>query len=289
MIEARYYEKLSDRRLRCDLCPHGCLLKAGSAGLCRVRKNNDGILVSEVYGVLSGFQMDPIEKKPLNRFFPGSDILSIGAFGCNFRCPWCQNASISQCGSSSYRTGKSYTPEEVLLAAGRSQSIGVAYTYNEPTVWYEFMMDAAIQVKEAGMQNVVVTNGYINPKPLAELLNVAHAFNVDLKGYSDDVYRQYAGGRLSPVLDTLRAIVDKGVHLEITFLVVPGVNDNLAMFKEMITWIRDYLGSEVPLHINRYFPSWQMDRSPTSISLLKEMRVLARTCLDYVYLGNVPG
>lgn len=247
------------------------------------------------YGRISGLHLDPIEKKPLYRFFPGSRILSLGSYGCNFRCPWCQNASISQCmpagltdRSGDEVKGEVQTePADVAEMAGRQGSIGIAYTYNEPTVWFEYMMDVAGLVRRAGLQNVVVSNGYINPEPLKELLEVADAFNIDLKSFQPEFYDRYTNGRLQPVLDTLKAIARKGRHLEIAFLVIPGLNDDLEKFEEMARWIAEELGNDTVLHINRYYPSRHFSTPPTPIDTLRVMQAVAGKYLTFTYLGNV--
>lgn len=287
MREAGYYNRIGEEQTRCILCPHTCLLNPGETGRCRVRRNVNGRLVSEAYGKVSGFHMDPIEKKPLYHYFPGSRILSVGSYGCNFRCRWCQNASISQHGVRMHAGRQEMTPGEVFNAVRQSDSLGVAFTYNEPTVWFEFMMDTARLVYEAGMKNVVVTNGYINPDPLQELLEVAHAFNVDLKSFSAEFYEKESGGGLQPVKDTLQAIAREGLHLEVTFLVIPGLNDDVDQFDTMVQWIRNALGEEVVLHINRYFPTYRLDNPPTPISLMRQMEGVAERWLDRVYLGNL--
>ncbi len=287
--KARYYSIEDSGKLRCTLCPHYCILEDGARGRCRVRRNASGLMQAESWAKVSGYHMDPIEKKPLYQFYPGSQILSVGSYGCNFRCPWCQNAAISQCGVDEQVARKEIRPEEVVDTAAQSHSIGVAYTYNEPTVWFEFMMDVARPVYERDMKNVVVTNGFINPEPLSELLEVSHAFNVDLKSFDDEVYRNSARGRLEPVLYTIKAIAAAGKHLEITFLVVPGVNDDLELFDEMTPWIAKNAGKNTVLHINRYYPSWKTQTPPTSISLMRAMKRMATAHLPHVYLGNVPG
>ncbi len=289
MQTARYYISKEESKVLCTLCPHACELAPGCYGRCRVRKNEDGVMKAASWGVVSGYHTDPIEKKPLYHFYPGSQILSVGSYGCNFRCPWCQNASISQCGIDTGMMRKELLPDEIVKSAASSDSIGVAFTYNEPAVWFEFMMDIARPVKERGMENVVVTNGFINPAPLEELLEVSDAFNVDLKSFDDEVYREYAKARLEPVLHTLKAIAAAGKHLEVTFLVVPGVNDDLERFDEMIRWLAAEAGKEVVLHINRYHPSWKMHAAPTPINLLRTMKSMAVAHLPHVYLGNVPG
>ena len=289
MTEARFYLPEGPRQLRCKLCPHECLLDDGERGLCRVRRHEKGMLVAASYGRVMGLHLDPIEKKPLHRFFPGSLILSVGSHGCNFCCPWCQNAHISQRGVEGLP--EPCRPHEIVdaaLASRKRGNIGVAYTYNEPTMFYEFMLDTARGVEEAGMKNAMVTNGYIQQEPLRELLKVMHAFNVDLKAFSDPFYRKYCGGSLQPVLDSLKAISDQGRHLEITFLVITGLNDELTSFQEMLQWIGRELDTGVVLHINRYYPSWQWDAPPTPRDLLERMAMMARDQLAHVRLGNLP-
>ncbi len=287
--KARHYSIEGSGKLRCTLCPHYCMLEDGARGRCRVRRNASGVMQADTWGIVSGYHMDPIEKKPLYQFYPGSQILSVGSHGCNFRCPWCQNAAISQCGVDEQMVRKEIMPDEIVDTAAQSDSIGVAYTYNEPTVWFEFMMDVARPVYERGMKNVVVTNGFINPEPLSELLEVSHAFNVDLKSFDDEVYRNSARARLEPLLQTMKAIAAAGKHLEVTFLVVPGVNDDLELFDEMTQWIAAEAGKEAVLHINRYYPSWKMQTPPTPISLMRTMKRMACAHLSHVHLGNVPG
>lgn len=295
MREARYYSKQEGGKVRCGLCPHQCALAPGETGVCNVRKNAGGRLVLMAYGRLSGLHMDPIEKKPLYRFFPGSRILSVGSYGCNFRCPWCQNASISQCKPGDVPAGPDNGPAEgvltepsdILAMAGQHGSIGVAYTYNEPTVWFEYMMDIAGLIRHAGMQNVVVSNGYINAGPLNELLGVTDAFNIDLKSFDPEFYERYTNGSLQPVLNSLKTIAGKGRHLEIAFLVIPGLNDDLKQFESMAGWIAEYLGNQTVLHINRYFPAWHFSNASTPIETLQNMKTIARDYLSHIYLGNV--
>lgn len=287
MKQARYYIKTGKQTIRCTLCPHSCLLIPGDTGRCRVRHNHKGTLFTRSYGVVSGFGIDPIEKKPLYHYFPGSRILSVGSYGCNLRCLWCQNAHISQCGIDRQPEEKK-SPAEALESASNSGGIGLAYTYNEPVVFFEWMMETARLVNDAGLKNVVVTNGYINPEPLAEWLELCHAFNVDLKSFSDEFYRKYTTGSIQPVLNTLAAIAGSGLHLEITFLVIAGMNDNARDFEKMVQWIANTLGTDVVLHINRYFPSWRLNVPATPINVMQRLEDVARKYLQRVYLGNVP-
>ncbi len=287
MNEARYYTRTGDGKTKCLLCPHFCLLESGEAGICRVRRNQEGILVAESYGRVSALNSDPVEKKPLYHYFPGNMILSVGSYGCNFRCAWCQNAAISQCGPGRQTASGNITPKELAEKAVSSGGIGLAYTYNEPAVWFEFMVDTARLVREAGRKNVVVTNGFINRDPLEELIDECDAFNVDLKSFSHDFYRRHTGGSLSPVLNTIQAISGRGLHLEISFLVVTGLNENPDTFRDMVAWLSKEAGSECVLHINRYFPSWNMSNPPSPLDTLMNMKSVAEEYLDYVYLGNV--
>lgn len=289
MQEARHYIRYEDGRAGCRLCPNKCLLDEGVRGVCKARKNVLGRLVSENYGRITGLHLDPVEKKPLFHFFPGQAVLSAGSFGCNFRCGWCQNRNISQAGIENFPMMKAITANSLAEKAIESGSIGLAYTYNEPLVWFEFMVDTAVRVKEAGKKNIMVSNGYILPEPLKELLEITHAFNIDLKSFSPLFYEKLCGGSLDSVKDCLLSIARSDAHLEVTFLPIPGLNDDLSLFKEMIQWMAGELGAHIPLHISRYFP-WHFSQQPlTSVSLLKYMHEIACEFLHYVYLGNVAG
>ena len=287
-MEARYYTAEEDHAVRCNLCPHNCLLKEGQAGLCRVRKNHDGILLSENYGKVCSLHLDPIEKKPLYHYYPGRNILSVGSVGCNLHCRFCQNWEISQSSVKDYPYLKEYTPEKIVgLAASEEENIGIAYTYNEPTVWFEFMKDIAEKVNSEGLKNVMVTNGFINPEPLKELITVMHAFSVDLKAFTEAFYKQLTSSSLAPVLESLKTIRASGRHLEITNLLIPGENDDEKDFRSMMAWIRDELGPDTVLHISRFFPTYKLDHNATPESLLHRFYTIAREYLHYVYLGNV--
>lgn len=290
MQEARYYSKEPDGKTRCLLCPHNCLIADEKAGICRVRINHGGVLYSGVYGEVAALHADPIEKKPLYHFYPGSKILSIGTAGCNLRCEFCQNYNLSQfepCHSS--RTRK-ITPQQLVhLALEDNENIGIAYTYNEPTVFFEMMTDTARLVRESGLKNVVVSNGFINPEPLKELLETTDAFNIDLKAFNDFFYKKVTGGRLVPVMDSLKMIHQAGRHLEITLLLIPGLNDSPEEFERMLEWIAGQLSPDIPLHLTRYFPAWKMDRPPTPLHTLHQFTEMAGSKLNFVYTGNVTG
>ena len=289
MHEADYYEKGGDKKVRCLLCPHFCRIEEGGRGICNVRLNIGGLLFSGTYGLPVSIAIDPIEKKPLYHFFPEREILSIGTLGCNFSCGFCQNHTISQSEPHSL-SGIPYTsPETVVREAQRSPSnIGIAYTYNEPVVFFEYMYDIAMRAAENNLKNVVVSNGYINPGPLEKLLEVTDAFNIDLKSFDANFYKDIAGGTLKPVKENLKVIARSQAHLEITFLSIPGLNDNEEEFAAMTEWIAGELGEATVLHISRYFPSWRMDNPPTPVSLIESFYQIAKKRLHFVYTGNMP-
>jgi len=285
--EALYSEKRDDGIL-CTLCPHRCLIREGKTGICRVRRNAGGTLVAESYGKLTAVHFDPVEKKPLYHFHPGKIILSLGSMGCNMKCRCCQNWQISQSGPGDYPgTGLTSPADLIGMALSRKQNIGMAYTYNEPTVWFEFMLDTARLVHDAGLGNVMVSNGFIAPEPLGELLPVMDAFNIDLKAFTEDVYRKFTGAGLSPVLQTLKTIRRAGRHLEITCLVIPDLNDQEGRFREMVHWISSELGDRTVLHLSRYHPAYRLHADPTSRESLERLYRVAREELHYVYVGNL--
>jgi len=246
-------------------------------------------LISENYGKISSIGFDPIEKKPLYHFYPGKEILSIGSLGCNLQCQFCQNYSISQTNIDEFERNCSlYSPEQIKnLALSRNTNIGVAYTYNEPTVFFEFMLDTAKIIKSAGLKNVMVTNGFINPEPLNELHNYIDAYNVDLKAFNNDFFKKYTKSELEPVKETLKSIIKAGKHLEITNLIIPTLNDSQTEFENMCRWIADTLGKGVIFHISRYYPTYRMTIDQTSIEQLILLYEIAKKHLDFVYLGNV--
>jgi len=277
MKEAQFWMVEKDGAIRCTLCPHECLISDGKAGICKVRKHERGKLYSTVFGIPAALHIDPIEKKPLYHFYPGHRILSVGTKGCNLRCRFCQNFSISQSGQEQFPAENFIYPESLAnQAAAIEGNLGIAYTYNEPTVFFEYMLETAREIKARGMNNVVVSNGYINRSPLETFLPFADAFNIDLKAFSDGFYRKLTGGTLTPVLETLKAIVFSGKHLEITFLVIPGFNDSVSEFEMMTDWIANELGSVVPLHLSDtagYTLPVCRDSCPeTSVRLYRECR-----------------
>ncbi len=287
MKEASYY-KTSGDKLQCQLCPHHCSIKKDAAGTCGVRRNYNGKLISENYALLSAINFDPIEKKPLYHFFPGSVILSLGSVGCNMKCKCCQNWQISQSDLSDFSYAKRYSPEEIVkLAGSKARNLGVAYTYNEPTVWYEYMLDTAKLVHEAGMKNCMVSNGYINENPLMELVKYLDAFNIDLKAFNDNFYKTQSGARLEPVKKTLQLLVKNHKHVEITNLVIPTLNDDENEFTGMVEWIANELGKNTVLHLSRYHPMHKLTIKATGSELLESFYRIAAERLNYVFVGNV--
>lgn len=287
MTEALFYETSGDKVI-CHLCPHNCSIKNGSAGICRVRRNHQGKLYSENYALLSAVNFDPVEKKPLYHYYPGSIILSLGSIGCNMKCKCCQNWQISQTSSSDFPYSKSYAPDEIIpLAKSRTDNIGVAYTYNEPTVWYEYMLDTARLVHEAGMKNCMVSNGYISEEPLTVLIKYIDAFNIDLKAFNEHFYRTQTASSLEPVKKTLKLLVKNGKHVEVTNLIIPTLNDEEKEFSDMVEWIATELGKNTVLHLSRYHPMYRLDIRATSSSLMEKAYAIAAEKLSYVYVGNI--
>lgn len=282
LVEARYYD-FEGKRVRCRLCPHMCGVNEGKAGICGIRKNIGGKLYTTIYGEVTSIAMDPIEKKPLYHFYPGSGILSIGTKGCNFACPYCQNWRISQ---ETDVPSEYYSPEYIVRAAIQNKSIGIAYTYSEPLIWFEYVMDCARLAKKEGLKNVLVTNGYVNREPLTELLEFVDAMNIDLKSFRDETYRKEQKGRLAPVLDTITTVAHARCHVELTTLVVTGMNDDMQEMTDIIDWIAA-LDRAIPWHISRYHPSYNYDAPSTDIQFMYRVYEKAIQKLDYVYCGNI--
>lgn len=287
MKEAKYYKKLSDNKVQCELCPHSCIIENGKRGFCRVRKNDNGVLIAETYGIISAINLDPIEKKPLYRFYSGTNILSIGTVGCNMRCEFCQNYDISQVSVDDIFLKKISVNEIIEIVKNEKESIGLAYTYNEPTIYFEFMLDLAKEIKKLGLKNVMVSNGFINEEPLSEILEYIDAFNIDLKAFDNNFYSKITKSKIEPVKESLKLIKKSGKHLEITNLLIPTLNDNFEEFENMCRWIAEELGKNTVLHITRYFPRYKMKIEPTGIDLMEKCYEIAKKYLNYVYLGNV--
>ncbi len=282
VIKAAYSEKLERNRVRCHLCPADCLLQEGRIGLCGSRFNRNGRLMVDNFGELVSACYDPIEKKPLYHFYPGSMIFSTGANGCNFNCDNCQNWEISQ----TKVPTRFVSPEDLCKLAQKNDSIGVAYTYTEPLIWFEYIMEAGRKIKEAGLKNVLVTNGYLNPEPLAELLPLVDAANIDLKGMKPAFYKKVCKGKLEPVLDNIMAFYKAGVKIEITNLIITDLNDSDSDL-ELLTDFVAGISKHIPLHFSAYYPTYKMQNPPTSPERLLRAYDIARGKLDYVYLGNV--
>ena len=287
--EGFLYTKLEGNKVVCRICPNGCVLSEGDRSVCRSKVNMGGTLYSLTYGNPCSVNIDPIEKKPLFHFMPKTQAFSIAAAGCNLRCMNCQNWEISQVTPEEVRTYELFPPD-VVKAAKKYQAASIAYTYSEPTSFFEYMIDTARLAKDQGLYNLWISNGYINRKPLLELCGVLDAANVNLKSFDDDIYRRLNGGRLEPVLSTFRIMHGEGVHFEITNLVVPGYTDDKEMVKRMCSWILENLGQDHPLHFLRFFPRYKLDRlPPTPVATLEEFRRTAiKEGIRYVYLGNVP-
>lgn len=282
-MEAMYYEKRDDKIVKCKLCPHGCIIRDGDMGVCRVRENSGGTLISLNYGKIASFAYDPIEKKPLYHFYPGSKILSIGTYGCNLKCDFCQNWEISQKKSMTMEL----EDEDILLMAKSRGSIGIAYTYNEPSISYEYVLHLCKLVKSRGLKNVLVTNGYINEEPLKELLPYVDAMNIDLKSIEDGFYRRICKGKLEPVMNTIK-MAAKQVHVEITNLIIDGLNSSEDQIDRLAKWISE-IDDNIPLHLTKYFPAYRMNLPPTSYDTLMRAKKTAEKHLKYVYVGNVMG
>ena len=283
--EALFYEKQGDR-INCKLCPHNCLIEVGEFGKCNVRVNKEGLLYTVNYGEITSMAQDPIEKKPLYHFKPGSNILSVGSFGCNFTCGFCQNHSISQ-----ERAKSEYIYPEKLVEICKSleDNIGVAFTYNEPSIWYEYVYKSSRLLKESikDIKIVIVTNGYIKEEPLKMLLPYVDAMNIDLKAFNNDYYKDICGGNITPVLDTIK-MASKECHVEVTTLLVNGENDSSAEVNKIAEFIAS-VDENIPLHLSRYFPSYKMDNPATKVEVMIEARDIAKKYLNYVYIGNVQG
>lgn len=281
MKEAAYYKKLKNNLVFCQLCPHNCKIEEGDTGQCRVRKNIDGTLYSLNYGQISSYGYDQVEKKPLYHFNPGKIIFSIGSYGCNLSCDFCQNWQISH---ENPRTIE-VKDEEIIDLAKSRDSIGIAYTYNEPSIWYEYLLHLSKIAKQEGLYNVLVTNGYINPKPLEELLPYIDAMNIDLKSMSEDFYNNLCDGRMKAVLNTIKR-ASKSVHVEVTTLIIDEVNSSPEEIEVLAKTIA-YIDKDIPLHLSRYFPAYKMDLPPTKIETVIQARNIAKKHLNSVYMGNI--
>lgn len=289
-VQAKYQKKLEGQRVQCLLCPHYCELKEGQTGICRTRQNVGGTLYSNAYGNPCSVAVDPIEKKPLFHFLPGSRILSIATAGCNLRCLNCQNWSISQ-NSPSDVPEYELSPEAIVELALKEETESIGFTYTEPTVFFEYMLETAKLARQKGIKTVMVSNGYINPEPLKELCAYLDAVNIDLKVFDDLTYRKLTGAKLKPVLETLKILKSEYVWLEITNLLVPGFSDDPIKIQELCNWLVINGFSDTPLHFSRFFPNFKLPESkPTSIELVNLACEIAKNSgIRHVYAGNMPG
>jgi pyruvate formate lyase activating enzyme len=292
-MEALLYTPLENQAVRCALCAHRCKIADGKRGICQVRENRRGTLVSLVYGKLVAQHVDPIEKKPIFHMLPGSHAYSIATVGCNFKCRFCQNADIAQMPAdhTGAIVGREATPEAIVADAHAKACQSIAYTYTEPTVFFEFALDVARLAHTAGLRNIFVTNGYMTAEALDMLLPVLDAANVDLKSFSEDFYHRTCSARLAPVQDTLKRMKDGGILVEVTTLVIPGHNDSRAELEAIARFLAEDLGPATPWHISRFHPTYHMtDRPPTPVETLAMAREIGMAAgLRYVYIGNVPG
>lgn len=304
---AMYYEKLGEGGVRCGLCPQHCRLKEGGVGLCGVRVNDSGELYTINYEEISSLALDPIEKKPLYHFYPAANILSVGTFGCNLFCPFCQNYSLAHAGRTMGRQGPSQPGDKtegaqliphpgsyarssgwltaMAAQASREGSIGVAFTYNEPTIWFEYVLETAELLRQEGQKVVLVTNGYIEEAPLRQLLPLVDAMNIDVKSFNPDFYKRLCRGQLPSVLKTVE-LAAAACHVEITTLIIPGENDDIAEVEDLSYWLAG-LNPHIPLHLSRYHPAFTFTRGATPLHTMETARQAARAHLDFVYLGNL--
>ena len=291
-MEAYLYEPLKEKKVKCNLCSHRCIIKDGKRGICGVRENQGGILKTLVYGKLIASHIDPIEKKPLFHFMPGSPSYSIATVGCNFKCLFCQNADISQMPSdhNGMITGDLYTPEDVVDAAIKGNCKSIAYTYTEPTIFFEFAFDTAKLAHAKGIKNVFVTNGYMTSEAVHMISPYLDAANVDLKAFNESFYKEIVKARLEPVKKTLKLMKSLGIFVEVTTLLIPGLNDDKKELEKLALFLVKSLGPETPWHVSAFYPTYRLtDRPPTPVETLVMAREIGiKAGLKYVYIGNVP-
>lgn len=286
--EARIWKTISEGKVQCNLCNHNCKISNNNTGICGVRKVENNKLNTLIYGSCSSIHTDPIEKKPLYHFYPGTNALSLGTIGCNFKCLHCQNYSISTA-DINYPYLKEITPEDSVKYAKQYKCQGIAYTYNEPTIWYEFTYDSAKVAKENNLYTVYVTNGYISKDPLEEISSNLDAMNIDVKAFKEDFYKKVCKAKLQPVLETCIYAKELGIHIELTYLVIAGINDSLREIKNFIRWIIEKLGDDTPVHFSCFHPDYKMtdiSRTPMD-TMLKIYNLAKQEGLLFPYLGNI--
>jgi len=284
------FDELANKKVKCNICSHRCVIAEGRTGICRTRKNIDGKIFSLIYNTVSSEAVDPIEKKPLYHFLPGTRSYSLGTIGCNFRCQHCQNWNISQVAPDESYTME-ITPEEAVKRAMAAGCRSISWTYNEPTIWHEYTFDSAILAKKAGLKTIYVTNGYITPEALRRMAPYLDAFRVDIKSFSEDFYRKTCGARLAPVLESTKLAKELGMHIETITLIIPTKNDSKEEITQIIRWVHDNLGIDTPMHFTRFHPMYKMDDLyPTPLETLEMAYDIARKDgMRFVYLGNVMG
>jgi pyruvate formate lyase activating enzyme len=290
--EALLYDRMADGRVRCELCAYRCIIRPGSRGICQVRENRDGTLYTLVYGRTISEAVDPVEKKPLYHFYPGSSSYSIATPGCNYRCRWCQNSEISQMPRERHLImGRPFSPEDIVAGAMRAECKSIAYTYTEPTIYFEYAYDTARLARRLEISNLFVTNGYMTAAALEMIEPYLDGANVDLKAFREETYRRYVKARLQPVLDSLVRMKRAGIWIEVTTLVIPGINDDPAELRDIARFISGELSPDTPWHISRFFPHFRMtDVRQTPIeTLVQAAKIGASEGLRYVYIGNAPG
>lgn len=285
---ARWWSEQSDHTIQCELCPRHCLIKDGGSGYCGVRENHEGTLYTRSFGRPVSVAIDPIEKKPLNKFMPGTRTFSFGTFGCNLGCTFCQNDSLSR---GHYQDGRIYdevSPAQMVELAEKYHCPSISYTYNEPTVFAEYVIEIAQFAHQHGLKNVLVSNGYISSEAATELYPLIDAANIDMKGFSEEFYSQMCNASLQPVLDNLKLLYCLGVHLEITTLIIPGKNDEDEEILQWLAWVRKNLDDSIPLHFSAYHPAYKCRIPPTPSSTLYHIRDLAnQQGFNNIFLGNI--
>ena len=289
MIEAILYEKLDEKKVKCNVCNHYCIIKPGHLGICGVRENMDGTLYSLNYGKTIAMQIDPIEKKPIYHYLQKTWSYSLATVGCNFHCPWCQNHDISQATKGNIDiAGKNISPEEHVSLVIKNNCKSISYTYSEPTIFIEYALEIMKLAKAKGLKNIWVSNGYMSKETLDLILPLVDAMNIDLKGFDDSMHKKFCGGSVQPVLDNLKRINSSGVHLEITTLVVTDYNDNMDELTKIAIFISD-LNPDIPWHITRFYPAWKMlNKKATDIGiLLKAQKVGKEMGISNIHIGNI--
>jgi len=286
--EAMYWIEKEGDVVKCELCPHNCIIHNGKRGVCDVRQNIDGKLKAMAYGIYPAIHSDPIEKKPLYHFLPGGQILSVGSTGCNLHCQYCQNWNLAR-DKVDGKEGFFIPPDKLVKIAKEEGSIGIAFTYNEPTINIEYILDSAPLLKQEELKLVLVTNGFLSPEPWDKLMEYTDAANIDVKAFTEKFYRQLTGSRLEPVLRNVKSSFDKNVHIELTYLVIPGYNDSEEEVDQFLNWIIEELADDVPVHFTRFHPDYRMSRVPqTPIDTLNRvMKQSKRAGLKNAYMGNV--